>query len=364
MYKKKLAMIALLGLVSVAAFLVVSKSAETAPPPLRDERVLAMCIYPRLIPPPTQQDFYDAVSLTYDAGVRGAILQWTWKELEPAPGKYTLEDAADKLNYVGNTCGFDILFTVAVVDTASRQMPPDLLNLPYNSPQVKQRFRQLLSVLRPHLNKHVKYFAVGNELDNYFGEHPSEWSIYKDFYEDALAYVHANFPWAKVSAGVTFDGTTGPRAAKVAELNAKSDVYVMTYYPVDGEFVARGPDAPLTDFPRMIASTKGRPVVLREVGFPTSHILNGSEEKQAEFIGHVFEAWKGTNGRMPFLSYFALHDLSEQIGKSMLGYYNAPPSAIKMKEFLCSLGLRKADGTPKLGWKAFVEGAKANGFPQ
>jgi hypothetical protein len=114
----------------------------------------------------------------------------------------------------------------------------------------------------------------------------------------------------------------------------------------------------------MVASTKGRPVVLREVGYPTSPLLNGSEEKQAEFIGHVFAAWKATNGRIPFLTFFVLHDLNEQVGKSMMNSYNAPPTAIKLKEFLCSLGLRRADGTPKLGWKALVEGAKANGFPQ
>jgi hypothetical protein len=364
MNEKRLAKVAVLGMLPVAVFLVASKPAETKPPLPRDERVLAMCIYPRLIPPPTSQDIYDAVSLTYDAGARGAIVHYNWNALEPAPGKYTLEKAADELNYLGITRGFEIQFTVAVVDTASRQMPPDLGNLPYNSPEVKQRFRKLLDALKPHLNRHVKYFAVGNELDTYFGEHPDEWSIYQDFYEDALAYLHANFPWMKVGAGVTFDGTTGRRAAEVAALNAASDVYVMTYYPVNGEFVAREPAAPLMDFPKMIANTKGKPVVLREVGFPTSPILNGSEEKQAEFIGHVFEAWDAAKGRIPFLSYFALHDLSEQICTNMLGYYNAPPSAIKMKEFLCSLGLRKADGTPKLGWKAFVEAAKTKGFPR
>jgi hypothetical protein len=43
-------------------------------------------------------------------------------------------------------------------------------------------------------------------------------------------------------------------------------------------------------------------------------------------------------------------------------YYGLPNSA-EFKSYLCSIGLRKADGTPKAGWNAFTQAATDTGLP-
>ncbi len=82
-----------------------------------------------------------------------------------------------------------------------------------------------------------------------------------------------------------------------------------------------------------------------------------AEQKQAEFVANVYTAWKADSGHIPFLNFFLMHDFTPKMCDDFTVYYGLPNNQ-KFYEFLCTLGLRKADGTPKLAWKAFVDGAK------
>ncbi len=115
--------------------------------------------------------------------------------------------------------------------------------------------------------------------------------------------------------------------------------------------------APILAIYALPARPRACPLILQEVGYPTSTRLGSSEEKQAEFVSNVYTAWKAKSSQILFLNFFLMHDFAPTTCDDFTAYYGLPDNK-SFHEFLCTLGLRKADGTPKLAWKAFVDGAR------
>lgn len=331
-----------------------STALTVTPPPLAHARVLSITTSPRLEPAPTQHDFVEAVDLAYNAGARGSVQTWRWSELEPSTGNFNLKQASESVAYASYR-GFVIMLGIQVLNTTEKETPSDLKNIPFDSPQMKQRFHALIDALRPSLNERVLYLSIGNEVDIYLGQHPEEWDAYQNFYEDAVAYVHSIAPRIQVGVTSTFDGAK-KQIAQVQKLNTKSDVFIMTYYPLEDKFIPRSPDVAKTEIPKMIELAKSKPLILQEVGYPTSSVLKSSEQKQADFIANVYATWATNNSNIPFLNFFLMHDLTSQMCNTLTRDYGLP-GEVNFKEFLCSLGFRQANGRPKLGWDAFVVGA-------
>jgi hypothetical protein len=112
----------------------------------------------------------------------------------------------------------------------------------------------------------------------------------------------------------------------------------------------------------MLTLAGSHPVVLQEVGYPTSSVLSSSEADQASFITNVFQVWQTHLQQMPFLNYFLLHDLTSTFCASLAQYYGDPNDAA-FEAYVCSLGLRHTDGTPKMGWGSLVSAAASQAFP-
>jgi len=329
-------------------------------PRAHEPRVLSLTAIPRSSPPPAgaeaqREVFLEAVRLAREAGAGGLYQAWSWQALEPSPGRYDLDDFASTLRYLGQARGLSMLLTIHVVNTSVREVPADLRALPFDSPRMKQRFRALLDALLPHLDRHVLYLSIGNEVDEYLSR-SKEWEAYRSFYEDAAAHARARAPWLKVGVTSTFDGAKLKCPREVAALNAASDVFILTYYAVDERFLPEASRSPLDDLPRAVALAGGRPLVLQEVGYPSA----SSERNQADFVSSVFAAWRAT-ANIPYLNFSLMHDYGRARCSKLPRFYGLPGNA-RFEAFLCSIGLREANGRPKLGWAALEREAAAAGF--
>lgn len=336
-------------------------SSGTSSPPPPDHRVLGLAANPRGVPPPTQQDYLDAVNLAINAGARGIVETNTWSSLEPAPGQYALQNLQNDLTFQAQE-GFEIYLGIQVINTVPKEVPADLMNVAWDDPQMKARFHSLLDAIRPLLNSHVAFLSIGNEVDVYLTQHPSEWVAYESFFEDALSYVHQTMPGIAAGVTTTFGGASGAGSANVAALNTKSDVWMLTYYPLGAGYVVEPAQSPVTDFQTMLGLAGTKNVVLQEVGYPSAAILSSSEANQAAFVTAFFQAWQTAGQRIPFLSFFLLHDLTPDVCAQLNAYYQVPPDAA-FQAYLCTLGLRRDDDTVKASWQAFLNGAAADGFP-
>jgi hypothetical protein len=331
----------------------------SAPPsPSVDHRVLGITANARPVPPPNQQDVLNAADLVSNAGARGTVLTFSWSQLETSPGTFNFPDLQNSVSY-SSSRGFTVYLGIELINTVAKQTPTDLLGIAWDNPQLESRFHALIDEIRPLITPEVRYLSIGNEVDVYLDAHPAEWAAYQRFYENALAYVHQTMPGIQVGVTMTFTGASGPATTNAIQLNNMSDVWILTYYPLGPGFVPNGPQSPISDFRTMRTLAGTRPIVLQEVGYPTSSILSSSD---SEHVTNVFEAWQSNSDQIPFLNYFALHDFTPSFCSSLAQYYGDPNDPA-FAAYLCTLGLRNDDGTPKAAWQTLIDRAAAQGFP-
>jgi len=336
--------------------------------------VLSISAMPRLNPfPTTPEEYVDlavaAFELAYDAGARGQMSTFTWAALEPDQGGYDSTKFGELNGAILNAAnhGMVSLLGIQLINTTARELPADLGAAAFDDPIVMARFHALLDqILTPENCERISYLSIGNEVDAYLRAHPTEWDHYKAFYNDAVQYVHGIDPDIKVGVTGTFDGAVLQSPSELLSLNDMSDVIILTYYPLeaDGEgmITARDPDDVSDDFTQMLSVAGEKKLILQEVGYPASETNLSSEAMQAEFVHHVFSAWKTAGARIPFLNFFLLHDFTQSMCDGFGGYYGLPGNT-SFKTFLCSLGLRKDDGTARLAWGTLLDEAAEMGLP-
>jgi hypothetical protein len=314
---------------------------------------------PRSDPSTTTQDFIDAWTQFQQTGATGLFQSASWSELQDSQNVYTLGSLTSALD---STPQQTILVNIKVLDTTNKTTPTFLMNTGFNTLAMKTQFHRLIDQLAPHLNSKVKYLAVGNEVDVWLSQHPEQWTAYTAFYADAVRYIHAKLPGIQVGVTATYDGYMGADRAHLVALNAYSDAWVATYYPVDGHFVPRSPAVALTELPNLVSLAGAKPMVLQEVGYPSAASLGSSEQAQATFVTNVFQAWRGLGNKVPFLNYVLQHDVTASNCEQYAAAYGvAAVSAdvINWEAYFCSLGLRNATGSAKVAWGTFVTEAVA-----
>ncbi len=323
---------------------------------------LSIVSNPRPVPPPVPQDYLDAVDLGRSAGSRGAIVTWRWSELETAPGVYNLSDVVENLNFNAAARPSTIYVGIQPINTIPREVPADLSGVAFDDPQMLARFRSLLDQLLTLFAGRVTYLSIGNEVDVYLEAHPDELTAYRAFYAAAVSYVHSRDPAIKVGVTATFSGATGSAGAMMSSLNQLSDVIMITYYPLGAGFAVRDPGVVASDFPLMLGLDPVKPILLQEVGYPAAALLGSSDARQADFVRNVFQAWRNSGARIPFLSFFLMHDFTPSLC-DVLGDYYGLPGSDAFKAYLCTLGLRRTDGSARPAWQALVDEARSSGFP-
>jgi hypothetical protein len=330
--------------------------------PIAQSHILSISASPRQIPPPTKADFVSAFDLAYDAGARGQMITATWKDLEPAPGAIDLSPLTRQLDY-GGTREPTIYIGIQVINTVAKEVPSDLADSAFDGASMRTRFHAIIDALAAALPGRITYLSIGNEVDGYL-EQTAQWASYRTFYEDALDYAHAKLPHVRVGVTGGYDGVVASHRAQMAALNTRSDVVMLTYYPIGTDFQVSAPTIARTAFPAMLAAAGAKPVVIQELGYPASPLLGSSDGMQALFFGDAIEQWSEIDGsRMPFVNLFLLHDFTPEECDAFGDYYGIPDNA-EFEAYLCTLGLRHADGTPRPAWSAVVSAAQLAGLPQ
>ena len=317
--------------------------------------LLSASINPRMVPPPTQSDYEAAFDQAYAGGVRAVTLTWTWSALEPTPNSIDVSDVANSISYLVAK-GFRVYVGIQPINTVKREVPSDLAAVAWDDPAMRDRLHALIDALAPATAGAAEYLSIGNEVDVYLAQ-TGEWAAWQTLYDDAVAYAHQQMPGTKVGVTSTFAGLVGSAGADIVAMNLSSDVLILTYYPLQGDFQVRAPDAPVADFAAMVQAAAGKQVVLQEVGYPSGAANGSSEALQAQFATAALAQWRAHGAAMPFLSWFLLHDLDATTCDTLAQYYGlaGDPAFVS---YLCTLGLRHDDDADKPAWDAFVAGAK------
>ena len=265
---------------------------------------------------------------------------------------FQLATARSLVQYIG----------IQPINTQYRDVPTDLVGKAFDDPVLIARFHLLLDRIVGQNRGRIQYLSLGNEVDVYLGTHPAEVAAYITFVKDAVAYTHELDPDVKVGVTGTGGGILGDKSALLKQINdAGTDVIILTYYPVNtgasGAVTTRDPSVVAAEVTLFLAFAGSKPLVFQEVGFPSSLEDLSSEASQAAFIHQMFSAWEVAGKRIPYMNVFALHDFTPSMCADLAVHYQFP-NVKSFQDYLCSLGLRHADGSAKASWQTLVNDAK------
>jgi hypothetical protein len=304
--------------------------------------------------PATNESGQQAFALVLGGGAGFVHLPPTWTEIEPQQGQYRW-DAVDFRASVAYQNGLPINLNFRVVDTNHRSMPSAYASWAFDDQRLADRLIAALQALAPRTQGQVRWIAIGNEIDVYFGTRQSEIAAYAALVKRVLPTVRGLFRDAQFTVNFTYGGLgTIDRFREITDL---ADCISFTYYPLNPDFTMRSPAAILDDLPRMVAAANTKSVILQEVGYPSSERLNSSTAKQAEFVTNVFEALLRQKGRVVGATFLFLSDLPTSTVDELVKYYDQP-NVENFRAYLATLGLRTQGGTPKPAWDAFVRGGQ------
>ena len=113
-----------------------------------------------------------------DAGATVQFRAPQWNVVEPTPGVWNL--AVEELFLgVHRTLGLATFVNLRVIDTNSRNVPPDLAALAWDDTTMIRRVDVLVDTLAALARRHdVVGVAIGNEVDAYFSLHPDEFPAF------------------------------------------------------------------------------------------------------------------------------------------------------------------------------------------
>ncbi|MDB4939560.1 MAG: hypothetical protein JWP87_6532 [Labilithrix sp.] len=326
-------------------------------------------------------DFQKNVRIARDGGATTTNVSFAWDDVE-RPYDAGAVDAGDDAGDAGDAAArtptqiFNPLLHVAnlvlpdeqvgatltldALDVGGSRAPAELATLPLDDAELATRYDRLTDYALDQLpDVKVSALLVASDVDVTLGDDPAKYAAFTTFVTRAAAHVHALRPKLAVGFVVSVDGAVAKKD-RLAAAWAAADFVGVTYLPVDGAARVRPAPAVASDLDRLVAAVPaGRPVVVREAGYPTSAACGSDEASQVAFVSAMFGAWDRHADRITAVTFRELVDADPGAAAALAmraGRTDAPFLA-----FLQSLGLRSA-GRTKPGFDAWIRDARARGF--
>ena len=320
-------------------------------------------------------DFQRNVQTARDAGAQTTNLSFAWDDVE-RPYDAGVADATDAgasspptqlfnpLLHVANLVLPDermgATVTLDALDVGGSRAPAELATRPLDDADLAARYERLTDYALDQLpDVSVTALFVASSADVPLGDDPAKHAAFASFVIRAVAHVHAIRPKIKVGFVVTSNGAVSAKT-RLSAAWAASDVIGVTYLPVDAAAQVRPVTTVSADVDELLAAVPpDKPIILREVGYPTAPECGGSEAAQAAFVSAAFGAWDRHAARLSVMTFRELADLAPAEAAALAN--RAGRSDAAFLGFLGSLGLRSgARAKPGLG--ALIREARARGF--
>jgi hypothetical protein len=250
--------------------------------------------------------------------------------------------------------------TLDALDVGGSRAPAELATRAFDDVELAARYDRLTDYALDQLpDTNVTAVFVASSVDVPLGDDPAKHAAFAAFVTHAVAHVHAVRPKLKVGFVVTASGAVAEKE-RLAAAWAASDVIGVTYLPIDAAAQVRPVTAVGSDVDQLVAALPaGKPILLREVGYPTAPECGSDEAAQAAFVSAVFGAWDRHADRVSVVTFRELVDLEAGAAAALAQRYGRSDAAFL--GFLGSLGLR-SDKQAKRGLAVLIREARARGF--
>lgn len=302
-------------------------------------------------------------SLLADAAAHGMnafTFYEDWSALEPEAGDYQLDDLEATLIWLEDL-GFTPLLNITLIDIDALNLPTNLIDVPFDDPQLVERLHALLDEVVPLLVEHGGFvLLIGNEVDQYFADvNPNALENYSSLVEMVREHVQLIEP--QLAVGVTLTGDEVLAQGETFEaLHKVTDMIPFNFYPLTAEFTVM----PLEDIPTALDAYievyGDNPVIIQELGCPSGGALESSLDYQRECFEVLFETLRAYP-QVRYATVFTLYDWDAQTCDTVMDFLGLSSEDLpdlymdRIRDYLCTLGLLDADFTPKPAWDVFLD---------
>jgi hypothetical protein len=210
---------------------------------------------------------------------------------------------------------------------------------------------------------------IGNEIDGYLGTDVTRWEQFGNFLAAARLHVLGK-DWGSepplVSTILMAGGARDATIRGLYETHAlpHCDEVAINYYAMGAGFQMLAPDHVGDDLAELAALFPQHTIRLQECGMSSGEACGSSEQRQAEFVTAVFEAWDALSDRIGHVDFAWQTDVDDATAMQWVSDYGmaGSPAEAAFFAYLRTLGLRHHDGTPKPAWNRLVQEAAARGW--
>jgi hypothetical protein len=303
----------------------------------------------------------DAVLLSMASGARGLTLAFDWEALDGTGAEAEAQwDRLEAMAGVVRTHKRALVLTVRAVDTTQDRRPSALKKLAWDSSAVTDAMHALLGRVFSTLGPELRYLSLGFEVDRYVEANPLQGDAFKAFALDAVQFANTHPNRQSSRTGVTWSmrgwAAAEPPRTWAPELLDASDMLMVSYAPMTDTYRATPSDAIPADLDQMLFAAEGKPLVITELGYPSSDLIGSSEDAQAEFVGRLLQEVTLRRNAVSFVGWGALHDPAPawcQARAAACGH----PDSLELYVYWCSTGLRTRQGSTKPSFDEFRAGA-------
>jgi len=309
--------------------------------------------------------YYDeALEHAKEARIQVAHLYAQWGLIEKSSGEYDWK-IPDYILGKFKKNGFEAVAVIPIIFTSKLDvMPEDMTFKSFSDPAFVERFVQFTETFMERYKDTVKYLVIGNEIDIYLYQHPDQAS---DF--GVLVEAVANANDVPVGTEVAIHSVVQNTCESLAQKALAGDIVFYTFYPMGGNFSFGGDPQKVDEyFAAMFDLAGDRKIGVVETSWSSSQSLESSEDMQAAYVREVFRILKENKSRIEFLLWITLHDSTpEECRKAAEFFVTGVADEIlddietmaRFSDFMCFIGLRRTDGTPKPAWYQWMEEVEA-----
>jgi len=321
----------------------------------------------------TENNNYDS-AYSYATCIESVHLAFSWSGMEPDSGIFDaafINNTLEVANIYYPAVGSKVELNIPNMNTVTKDVPADLLNVDFDDPIMIDRFKVILDTIFTRMpDVELSVLNIGNESDIFMGVDVVQYNAYKTFLDSVIPYAKQLYfnnhsEDLKVGTTLTHSGLTNPATANLCKtLNNNLDVVSVTYYPLNNDFTMKPPTVVDADFLDLIVEYPDtmQPIYFAECGYSTSDICNSSDSLQAEFYKNVFASWDTYQSNIKYLTIFKTTDWSFATVEDLAIKFGITDTIFK--EYLRTLGVRtwENDGTSKMAYETILCELQARDF--
>lgn len=306
-----------------------------------------------IFPSESSLGFESSFNKAKEAGIGLVELNLNWNDFEKSKKNYTDPNGLTQAVAFYKANNIKLGLSIANINTVRNTAPDYLKGIDITDSIYIDAYISFSIWLIDEMSKNVEiaYVSLGNESDIYFER--DEYFDFIEFFKASYDTLKANYPNLEFSSKCTaLNFLFSDKQNLIGQIFNYGDVAMLNYYPQDEGFKVMDPKIVEEHFDE-IALRISKDIYFTEAGFQSgTEYCNSSEEKQAQFIYHLFKSWDKHDREIKIININWLHDVTSEQLDGFEQYYRLGDPAFL--EYLGTLGLRNYNHTDKYAWEQIL----------